>query len=240
MRPDFSATIAGAKVIATNLGTNLIQTATTASDVMAVATNEVCPFAHFRLRSSTDGGPSAALGTLASEARTSSAHPDNAITPMVHVTNDSADSMDAFVVGARTGQPFWQDESFDHWVRNQSEFDRVTADRAVLLFCFLPGAYVLSFSSPDSLLVLAAAICLLNLTRGHWVVAGVAGALATATRPVGLAVVVCAVVAAPVEVGEGDVVIGGRRSWLERTSTDKKPRGVASLDGSVRVNSQRR
>ena len=25
----------------------------------------------------------------------------------------------------RTGQPFWQDESFDHWVRNQSEFDRI-------------------------------------------------------------------------------------------------------------------
>jgi len=26
---------------------------------------------------------------------------------------------------ARTGQPFWQPESYDHWVRNQSEFDRI-------------------------------------------------------------------------------------------------------------------
>jgi REP element-mobilizing transposase RayT len=25
----------------------------------------------------------------------------------------------------RTGQPFWQDESFDHWVRNNTEFDRI-------------------------------------------------------------------------------------------------------------------
>lgn len=26
---------------------------------------------------------------------------------------------------ARTGQPFWQDESFDHWVRDQWEYDRI-------------------------------------------------------------------------------------------------------------------
>jgi len=25
----------------------------------------------------------------------------------------------------RTGRPFWQDESFDHWVRNQAEFDQI-------------------------------------------------------------------------------------------------------------------
>jgi type I restriction enzyme R subunit/putative DNA methylase len=25
----------------------------------------------------------------------------------------------------RTGQPFWQDESYDHWVRNRSELDRI-------------------------------------------------------------------------------------------------------------------
>jgi putative transposase len=27
----------------------------------------------------------------------------------------------------RTGRPFWQDESFDRWVRNESEFDRIRA-----------------------------------------------------------------------------------------------------------------
>jgi len=25
----------------------------------------------------------------------------------------------------RTGKPFWQDESFDHWVRNSAEFERI-------------------------------------------------------------------------------------------------------------------
>ncbi len=25
----------------------------------------------------------------------------------------------------RTGKPFWQDESFDHWVRNEAQFERV-------------------------------------------------------------------------------------------------------------------
>jgi type I restriction enzyme R subunit/putative DNA methylase len=25
----------------------------------------------------------------------------------------------------RTGQPFWQDESYDHWVRNSKQFDRI-------------------------------------------------------------------------------------------------------------------
>jgi len=27
----------------------------------------------------------------------------------------------------RTGQPFWQDESFDHWVRDGKQFDRIRA-----------------------------------------------------------------------------------------------------------------
>ena len=27
----------------------------------------------------------------------------------------------------RTGEPFWQDESFDHWVRNEKEFHRIVA-----------------------------------------------------------------------------------------------------------------
>jgi len=27
----------------------------------------------------------------------------------------------------RTGEPFWQAESYDHWVRNETEFDRIAA-----------------------------------------------------------------------------------------------------------------
>jgi REP element-mobilizing transposase RayT len=31
----------------------------------------------------------------------------------------------ANLILGRTGQPFWQDESYDHWVRDASEFDRI-------------------------------------------------------------------------------------------------------------------
>jgi putative transposase len=27
----------------------------------------------------------------------------------------------------RTGEPFWQDESYDHWVRNEKEFNRIVS-----------------------------------------------------------------------------------------------------------------
>jgi len=32
---------------------------------------------------------------------------------------------DANATLGRRGKPFWQDESFDHWVRNSAEFDRI-------------------------------------------------------------------------------------------------------------------
>jgi REP element-mobilizing transposase RayT len=31
----------------------------------------------------------------------------------------------ANIILGKSGQPFWQDESFDHWVRNGKQFDRI-------------------------------------------------------------------------------------------------------------------
>jgi REP element-mobilizing transposase RayT len=31
----------------------------------------------------------------------------------------------ANLILGRTGMPFWQDESYDHWVRDAKEFDRI-------------------------------------------------------------------------------------------------------------------
>ncbi|MGI8664246.1 MAG: alpha-(1-_3)-arabinofuranosyltransferase domain-containing protein [Acidimicrobiales bacterium] len=59
------------------------------------------------LRSAADGGPSAASGTLASESRSSGASAAAPVTPTVRVSSDSPDAFDAFVVGAKAGQPFW-------------------------------------------------------------------------------------------------------------------------------------
>ncbi|MGB7758560.1 MAG: transposase [Bryobacteraceae bacterium] len=36
-------------------------------------------------------------------------------------------AMEANLLLQRTGQPFWQDESYDHWVRNEKEFNRIVA-----------------------------------------------------------------------------------------------------------------
>lgn len=69
--------------------------------------------------------------------------------------------------------------------------DEEVADRAVALWCFFPGAYVLSLAYSEGLAVACAAACLLALLRRRWVIAGVAAALATATAPDALVLVVC-------------------------------------------------
>jgi len=38
-----------------------------------------------------------------------------------------ATAREANLLLQRTGEPFWQKESYDHWVRNQAEFDRIRA-----------------------------------------------------------------------------------------------------------------
>lgn len=49
------------------------------------------------------------------------------IRPLKEVTKwiKGASARKANQLLGRTGQPFWQDESFDHWVRNQSEFEKI-------------------------------------------------------------------------------------------------------------------
>ena len=70
------------------------------------------------------------------------------------------------------------------------------ADRSVLLFVFFPGAFVLSLAYAEGLLITAAGVCLLLLERRRWVLAGLAAAVASATRPNGLALAVACGVAA--------------------------------------------
>jgi hypothetical protein len=72
------------------------------------------------------------------------------------------------------------------------------ADRAVTLFSVFPGAFVLSMAYAEGLLVLACATCLLALHDRRWVVAGVAAAVATATRPNAAPIVLACVAAAVV------------------------------------------
>jgi hypothetical protein len=80
------------------------------------------------------------------------------------------------------------------------------AERAVYLFVLFPGAFVLSMAYSESLMIMAAAGCLMLLLDRRWLGAGLAGAVAVAARPNGLAVVVaCAIAAA--------MAIRRERSW---------------------------
>ncbi len=78
--------------------------------------------------------------------------------------------------------------------------DQPTAERAALLFAVFPGTFVFSFIYSDGLLVTFAALGLIALMRKRWLWAGLIGALATLTSPVGLAFVVAAGVASLVAI----------------------------------------
>ncbi len=73
--------------------------------------------------------------------------------------------------------------------------ERVGRNTATLVALF-PGSFVLSFAYSEALMIALAAACMLMLMDHEWVAAGVFAALATATRPNGLALVVACAVAA--------------------------------------------
>jgi REP-associated tyrosine transposase len=51
------------------------------------------------------------------------------IAPLSQITNGvkGVSARDANRILGRVGKKFWQDESFDHWVRNAKQFDRIRA-----------------------------------------------------------------------------------------------------------------
>jgi hypothetical protein len=71
---------------------------------------------------------------------------------------------------------------------------------AALLFAAWPGAAVLNLPYTEGLFLASAGAALVCLEKRRWVTAGLLGAIATATRPNGLAVVAAAAVAAALAV----------------------------------------
>jgi REP element-mobilizing transposase RayT len=49
--------------------------------------------------------------------------------PLARITNGikGVSARDANAILGRVGKPFWEDESFDHWVRIEAEFERIRA-----------------------------------------------------------------------------------------------------------------
>jgi hypothetical protein len=99
--------------------------------------------------------------------------------------------------------------------------ERVGRTAATLAAVF-PGSFVLSFAYSEALMIVLAAACLWCLVEREWVAAGVFAALATATRPNGLALVVACAVAAFFAIRE-------RREWRALISVALAPIGFVAF-----------
>lgn len=97
-------------------------------------------------------------------------------------------------------------------------YSNAVAARAMVIFAVFPGSFVLSFAYSEALLVVFAASCLLLLMDEQWLLAGLAAALATATRPNGVALVLACVVASA-------IAIRTARRWRSLVSVLLAPLG---------------
>jgi hypothetical protein len=92
------------------------------------------------------------------------------------------------------------------WKLAEHLADAGIADRTVTAFCFFPSAVVLSMMYSEGLFLSLAALCLLALLDGRWVVGGLSAGLAGAVRPMGIVLTVVALYAA------GEAIVR-RRDW---------------------------
>ncbi|BAN02842.1 glycosyltransferase family 39 protein [Ilumatobacter coccineus] len=97
-------------------------------------------------------------------------------------------------------------------------FTTAVASRSMVIFSFFPGSFVLSFAYSEALLIVFAASCLLLLLDEQWLLAGLAAALATATRPNGIAIVFACLVAAA-------IAVKTKRQWSALISVALAPLG---------------
>jgi hypothetical protein len=102
------------------------------------------------------------------------------------------------------------------------------AERSMVLMAMFPASFVLSFAYSEALLILLAATCLLFLHRRQWLWAGVFAALATGTRPNGVAVAAACGVAALIAIWQ-------RREWRALIAPALAPLGFIAFQWYLRV-----
>ena len=114
------------------------------------------------------------------------------------------------------------------WLLVRRVADGDTADRAAVLLGFFPGSFVFLFGYSEALMLPLAVGALLALAHRKWVLAGLLGALATASRPNGIGVVLAAAgVAFVVLRGSAS---GGRR-WQVMAAPVLAASGIAAYAG---------
>jgi hypothetical protein len=114
------------------------------------------------------------------------------------------------------------------WLLAERVADARTANRAVMLFCFFPPAFVLSMVYSEALFLLLVGACLLALVRERWLVAGVAAALAGLVRPTGLVLTLCCAWAAVAAIRQ-------RRSWRPAIAPLLAPTGTLAFCAYLRL-----
>lgn len=97
-------------------------------------------------------------------------------------------------------------------------FSVAVAARSMTLYAVFPGSYVLSFAYSEATFIVLAALCLLFLVEERWLLAGLAAAVGTGTRPTGVALVAACAVAAL-------LAIRRRRDWAALVSLALAPLG---------------
>ncbi|MGH9075404.1 MAG: mannosyltransferase family protein, partial [Acidimicrobiales bacterium] len=105
------------------------------------------------------------------------------------------------------------------WLLCRHLWGRAAADRGCAAFCFFPGTFVFSMVYSEGLMIALAAACLWALLSRRYLAAGILAAVATATRPNAVALVVaCAWVAA--------VAVWRRREWRSLLAPALAPLGI--------------
>src|SRR5215469_2673405 len=107
------------------------------------------------------------------------------------------------------------------WALASHVYGHRVADRAVLLYCAFPGAFVLGVMYSESLAVLLAAACLLMLLQRRWVLAGLLALLAGAEHST-------LIVLTPVLAAAAVHAIWTRRDWRSLIAPVLAPLGMVA------------
>lgn len=97
-------------------------------------------------------------------------------------------------------------------------FDIKTAEKAMILIALFPGSFVLSMAYSEALMLTIVALCFIALRDKHWIWAGILAAMATATRPNGVALVAACAVASL-------IAIRNERDWRSLVAPALSPIG---------------
>ena len=126
------------------------------------------------------------------------------------------------VAGVAASTAFGLAASVAVWLLARELWGAPAADRATACVCLFPASFVFTIPYAEGAMVAFGAGCLLALLRQRWLLAGLLGALATATRPNAVVLVACCAWAAAVAVRR-------QRAWPAVTAPLLAPLGFAGF-----------